>query len=264
MTRPISTAADQTVREERRQLVAAVNRALPDRGDRFELIARVTGKHVSADEYPTADELRQVLDTIPAYLAQQCAGRDGEAARRADEERTQAARSLAALEDAIRAGTHVSTAELAAAQAEADAEAKRAELAAEGTKARAKAARELSKRQEAAKSAVRKDLPVQPLAEIAAVVDAAKAEIGRVDALRAAHRDHIEAIKAVLREGGVVERSWYDTAREGIDDSTHGHDRLSAVTVDDITYSLDSITNALVEIGRYALQVSGTGMTAKH
>ncbi|MCU1647582.1 MAG: hypothetical protein JWN03_7857 [Nocardia sp.] len=264
MSQPSAIAADHAERDERRHFAAAVNRALPDRGDRYHLIAQVTGKYISADEYPTANELRQVLNAIPAHLAQQRAEVDAEAARCADEERTQAARTLAALEEAIRAGAHVSAAELAAAQAEASAEAKRDELAAEGTKARAKAGRELSKRQESAKSAVRKDLPIPPLAEIAAAVDAAEMAIGRVDVLRAAHRDRIEAAKAVLRDGGVVERSWYDNAREGIDDSTHGHDRLPAVTIDDVTYGLDSITDALVEIGRYALQMSGTGRMAKH
>ncbi|MGF0314639.1 hypothetical protein [Nocardia fluminea] len=174
-----------------------------------------------------------------------------------------AAARVDALESAIMAGEPVTGADLAAARAAAQAEAEVVELAARGERERAKAAKELAKRQEAAKATVRKNLPVLPADELAALVQAARDALAAIVDASRAHVATIQEAKQVLTDGGVIERdtSTGNTPEEqaAMDWDNHGLRHAPGVVIDGATYSPGAYSNALVELGRHALNLGGAG-----
>lgn len=170
---------------------------------------------------------------------------------------------VAILETEILAGKDIPATELAEARALAQAEADVADMAARGQREREKAAKELAKRQETAKAAVRQNPPVLPADELATLVQAARDALAAIVDASRAYAATIQEAKKVLADGGVIERdtSTGNTADEqaAMDWHNHGLRNAPGVVIDGTTYSPGAYTNALVELGRHALNLGGAG-----
>ncbi|MGW4633674.1 hypothetical protein [Nocardia sp. NPDC004415] len=170
---------------------------------------------------------------------------------------------VAILETEILAGKDIPATALAEARALAQAEADIVDMAARGARERDKAAKELAKRQEAAKAAVRQNLPVLPADELATLVQAARDALAAIVNASRAHAATIQEAKQVLADGGVIERdaSGGNTADEqaAMDWDNHGLRNAPCVVIDGTTYSPGAYTNALVDLGRHALGLGGAG-----
>lgn len=140
---------------------------------------------------------------------------------------------------------------LAKAHADAMAEAEHQRLFAEGVAERARAAAALAKAQVKAVAEVRANLPVEPVDELDALTAKACTAIDELRAVSRTYAGQLEATKAVLRNGGVVEREMFGT-RDGLDDEHHGHAHQPAVTIDGVLYSTQGARARLAHIARYA------------
>jgi len=211
---------------DRRRMTSSIMQIVGERVHYLNLAHEVAGIENPMHESPTTDQLREMLDAAPAYM-------DQVRAEKADRERVpvvSAADELAALEDAIRDGLDVSPAELAAAQAKAQAEAHGAELAAAGLKAREKAARELAKSQTAALDEVRKNPPT--MTNVDEQVTAAVAALDALQAAVADYRTQVQAAADTMTAGGVITHTGLGSPT-GVD-SYVGH---GFVQVDGVIYA---------------------------
>lgn len=250
-------------RSERNKLTAPIMQALPDTVERDHLFIAATGKSVSEHRRENGDMvpvevLRAASDALPGFLAARGAEAEAEAEALAEAERRPAFGRLERIRRAILDGVgrtdrdEAATPEaLAKAQAEADAEATHETLFEQGRREREKAAAALAKRQKAAIAHVRANLPVEPpeLAELEAAATAA------VDALRVAihgYGEQVTAAKAALAGGGVVELPAFGGDVDAIDWDNHGHEHRTAVTIDGVLYSPETVAYRLSRVGQRA------------
>lgn len=205
------TATKRADQNERRALRTQIRIALNgiqdglvSHGHWLTICNEVAGKNPQFEDI-TTEELRAIAEAVPEYVQRV----ESEHAARNQVPVETAADRLAAIEAAIRDGADVNATVYAAAKAAADAEAQAAQLREEGVKARAKAERDLAKRQNAALTAVRENLPAPPSdfderiaaaeAAIAAAIEAITGAGGYAEQVTVAHR--------TLTAGGIVPRS---------------------------------------------------------
>jgi hypothetical protein len=257
-------------RSERNKLTAPIMQAFGSLAEREEFFIAVTGKSISEHRRENGDSvpievLQTAAEALPGYLAERDAKAQAEAEALEEEKRRPGGGLVERIRRAIFEGKPrtefdepATPVKLAEAQALADAETLAADLAEQGAKERAKAARELEKRQKAALNKVRADLPVEPpeLAESEAKVLAA---VDEYSAAIAAYARRLATAKIALAEGGVVERPEPGGDVTGIDWDNHGHKHANAVTIDGILYSLHSVRGRQHRIEQRVKHAGGMG-----